>query len=114
MTEFWSRTPWTDNRTVTMVSSDGHVYGKNVVAVEAFTGEAETSRWQDVPSSMKTLGGQLFAQGTNQIFFPRSAPQPNTNAVPRLALGRGGINLERTNPQTEECRGGTGCVRRCN
>src|SRR3546814_4653769 len=32
MTEFWSRTPWTDNRTVKMVSSAAHVYGKNVVA----------------------------------------------------------------------------------
>src|SRR3546814_9688173 len=48
MTEFWSRTPWTDNRTVKMVSSAAHVYGKNVVVVEAFTGEAETSRWQDL------------------------------------------------------------------
>src|SRR3546814_10580425 len=72
MTEFWSRTPWTDNRTVKMVSSAAHVYGKNVVAVEAFTGEAETSRWQDFPYSMKTLGDQMFAQGINQIFFHRS------------------------------------------
>src|SRR3546814_11131224 len=91
MTEFWSRTPWTDNRTVKMVSSAAHVYGKNVVAVEAFTGEAETSRWQDFPYSMKTLGDQMFAQGINQIFFHRYAHQP----------------------RSEERRVGTECVSTC-
>src|SRR3546814_11292134 len=39
----------------------------------------------------------MFAQGINQIFFHRYAHQPNTNAVPGMAMGPWGINLERTN-----------------
>ncbi len=97
MTEFWTRTPWTDNRTVKAVSSAAHVYGKNVVAAEAFTGEAETSRWQDYPYAMKALGDQMFAQGFNDIFFHRYAHQPNPNAAPGMAMGPWGINLERSN-----------------
>lgn len=97
MTEFWTRTPWTDNRTVKMVSSAAHVYGKPVVAAEAFTGEAETSRWSDYPYSLKALGDLMFSQGFNQIFFHRDAHQPNVNAVPGMTMGPWGINLDRTN-----------------
>ena len=97
MTEFWTRTPWTDNRTVKMVSSAAHVYGKDIVAAEAFTGEAQTSRWQDYPYAMKALGDQMFAQGFNQIFFHRYAHQPNPDVAPGMTMGPWGINLERGN-----------------
>ncbi|WP_232495643.1 glycosyl hydrolase [Novosphingobium kaempferiae] len=97
MTEFWTRTPWTDNRTVRMVSSAAHVYGRNVVAAEAFTGEAQTSRWLDYPYAMKTLGDQMFAQGFNQVFFHRYAHQPDPLAEPGMVMGPWGINLDRTN-----------------
>lgn len=97
MTEFWTRTPWTDNRTVRMVASAAHVYGRNVVAAEAFTGEAQTSRWLDYPYAMKTLGDQMFAQGFNQIFFHRYAHQPDPLAEPGMVMGPWGINLDRTN-----------------
>lgn len=97
MTEFWTRTPWTDNRTVKMVSSAAHVYGKSVVAAEAFTGESQTSRWMDYPYSMKALGDQMFGLGFNQIFFHRYAHQPNVLAEPGMVMGPWGINLDRTN-----------------
>jgi hypothetical protein len=95
--EFWTRTPWTDNRTIKMVSSAAHVYGKPVVAAESFTGEAETSRWGDYPYSMKALGDQMFAQGLNHIIFHRYAHQPNPSAAPGMTMGPWGINLERSN-----------------
>jgi hypothetical protein len=104
MTEFWSRTPWTDNRTVKMVASAGHVYGKNVIAAEAFTGEAETSRWQDYPYALKTLGDQMFAQGFNQIFFHRWTHQPNPKALPGMAMGPWGMNLEASNTWVPQAR----------
>ena len=97
MTEFWTRTPWTDNRTVKMVSSAGHVYGKQVIAAESFTGEPQTSRWLDYPYSMKTLGDQMFAQGFNQIYFHRYAHQADPNALPGMVMGPWGINLDRSN-----------------
>ena len=104
MTEYWSRTPWTDNRTVKMVASAAHIYGKPVVAAESFTGEAETSRWQDYPYALKTLGDQMFAQGVNQIFFHRYAHQPDPNAAPGMAMGPWGINLERSNTWFAQAR----------
>jgi hypothetical protein len=97
MTEFWARTPWTDNRVVKMVASSAHIYGKDIVAAEAFTGEAETSRWMDYPYAMKTLGDLMFTNGFNQIYFHRYAHQPNTRAVPGMTMGPWGINLDRTN-----------------
>jgi hypothetical protein len=97
MTEFWTRTPWTDNRTVKMVSSAAHVYGKPVIAAESFTGEAETSRWEDYPYALKALGDLMFSQGFNQIFFHRYAHQPNTHAVPGMTMGPWGMNMDRTN-----------------
>ncbi|WP_213981004.1 glycosyl hydrolase [Sphingomonas sp. dw_22] len=104
MTEFWTRTPWTDNRTVKMVSSAAHVYGKDVVAAEAFTGEPQTSRWLDYPYSMKTLGDQMFAQGFNQIYFHRYAHQPDPNALPGMVMGPWGINLDRSNTWFAQAR----------
>jgi hypothetical protein len=97
MTEFWSRTPWTDNRVVKMVASAAHIYGKPIVAAESFTGEAETSRWMDYPYAMKTLGDLMFTNGFNQIYFHRYAHQPNIHAVPGMTMGPWGINLDRTN-----------------
>ena len=96
-TEFWVRTPWTPNRTVKMVASAAHVYGKPVVASESFTGEAQTSRWLEYPYSMKALGDQMFALGMNQIVFHRYAQQPHPTAVPGMTMGPYGIAFERTN-----------------
>lgn len=95
--EFWTRTPWTDNRTIKMVSSAAHVYGKPVIAAESFTGEAETSRWQDYPYSMKALGDLMYAQGLNQVVFHRYAHQPDPNALPGMTMGPWGVNMDRSN-----------------
>jgi hypothetical protein len=104
MTEFWTRTPWTDNRTVKMVSSAAHVYGKDLVAAEAFTGEAQTSRWSDYPYAMKALGDLMFAQGVNRIYFHRYAMQPDPKATPGMTMGPWGINLEASNTWFKSAR----------
>ncbi len=104
MTEFWTRTPWTDNRTVKMVSSAAHVYGHDLVAAEAFTGEAQTSRWSDYPYAMKALGDLMFAQGVNRIYFHRYAMQPDPKAAPGMTMGPWGINLEASNTWFKSAR----------
>lgn len=105
MTEFWTRTPWAPNRTVKMVASAAHIYGKSVVASESFTGEEETSRWQDYPYSLKALGDDMFSLGVNQMYFHRSAHQPHPTAVPGMAMGPWGFNFERTNTWFEQTAG---------
>lgn len=97
MGEFWTRTPWAPNRTVKMVSSAAHIYGKRIVGAESYTGEERTSRWEDYPYSMKVLGDDMFAQGVNQITFHRYAHQPHPTAVPGMAMGPWGFEFERTN-----------------
>lgn len=112
MTEFWSRTPWTPNRVVKMVTSAAHVYGKPVVAAESFTGEAQTSRWLDYPYALKVLGDDMFAHGMNLMIFHRYAHQPHPDAAPGMAMGPYGFNFERTNTWFEEAGGWIAYLRR--
>lgn len=102
MTEFWTRTPWTPNRVVKMVSSAAHVYGKPVVGAEAFTGEFKTSRWLEYPYALKILGDDMSAQGVNHFVFHRYAHQPHPTAMPGVSLGPYGFAFERTNTWFEQ------------
>lgn len=52
-------------------ASAAHVYGKNIVAAESFTGGGYES-----PSTLKRVGDYWFAQGVNRIVFHTSAHQP--------------------------------------
>ena len=104
MTEYWTRTPWTDNRSVKLVTSAAHVYGKPLVTAEAFTGEAETSRWSDYPYALKALGDLMYVQGVNQLYFHRYAHQPNPNAIPGMTMGPWGFNFDRTNTWFDEAQ----------
>jgi hypothetical protein len=102
MTEFWTRTPWTPNRPVKMVTSAAHIYGKPVVAAEAFTGEFRTSRWLEYPYALKILGDDMMAAGVNQFYFHRYAHQPHPDAAPGMTMGPYGSHLERTNTWYEQ------------
>lgn len=112
MTEFWTRTPWTPNRAVKMVTSAAHVYGKPVVAAESFTGEAQTSRWLEYPYALKALGDEMFARGMNLMVFHRYAHQPHPDAAPGMAMGPYGFYFDRTNTWFEHCRPWIDCLAR--
>ncbi len=113
MTEFWERTPWTPNRTVKMVASAAHVYGKPVVAAEAFTGEEQTARWLEYPYSLKALGDLMFSLGVNQFVFHRYAHQPHPTAVPGMTMGPWGFHMDRTNTWFEQSSAWTTYLARC-
>ncbi|MDE3164888.1 MAG: alpha-L-arabinofuranosidase, partial [Acidobacteriota bacterium] len=112
-TEFWERTPWTPNRTVKMVASAAHVYGKSVVAAESFTGEEETARWLEYPYSLKILGDLMFSLGVNQMVFHRYAHQPNPTAVPGMTMGPWGFHMDRTNTWFEQSAAWLQYLARC-
>jgi hypothetical protein len=105
MTEFWARTPWGPNRVVKSVSSAAHIYGKPIVAAEAFTGEEQTSRWLEHPYALKPLGDLMFSLGFNQAFFHRYAHQPHPDAFPGMTMGPWGIHLDRMNTWFEKSKG---------
>lgn len=113
MTEFWERTPWTPNRTVKMVSSAAHVYGKSVVAAESFTGEEQTARWLEYPYSLKILGDLMFSLGMNEMVFHRYAHQPNPTAVPGMTMGPWGFHMDRTNTWFDESAAWIAYLARC-
>jgi hypothetical protein len=56
---------------VRMAASAAHIYGKNLVAAESFTGGG-----YDAPAAYKNLADYWFAQGINRIVFHSSAHQP--------------------------------------
>jgi hypothetical protein len=56
---------------VRMAASAAHVYGKQFVATESFTGGG-----YDSPATYKNLADYWFAQGVNRIVFHSSAQQP--------------------------------------
>ncbi|MEO5564286.1 MAG: glycosyl hydrolase, partial [Chitinophagaceae bacterium] len=52
-------------------ASASHVYGKNIVAAEAFTGGNYES-----PQTLKNIADYWFTQGVNLLVFHTSAHQP--------------------------------------
>jgi hypothetical protein len=77
--------------------SAGHVYGRPVIAAEAFTAVARNAKWMNHPFRMKALGDTMFALGVNRFIFHRYAMQPWTNRAPGMTMGQYGVHFERTN-----------------
>lgn len=74
MGEFWVRDlhpPAMYFQDVRGAASAAHVYGKTLVAAEAFTGGGYES-----PYTLKKIADYWFAQGVNRIVFHTSAHQP--------------------------------------
>jgi len=74
MGEFWYRALHPElmyYQDVRGAASASHVYGKNLVAAEAFTGGGFES-----PYTLKKIGDYWFAQGINRFVFHTSAHQP--------------------------------------
>jgi|WetSurMetagenome_2_1015567.scaffolds.fasta_scaffold00002_86 hypothetical protein len=74
MGEFWRGIMHPDlmyYQDVRGAASASHVYGKNIVATESFTGGGFES-----PVTLKKTGDYWFTQGVNRIIFHTSAHQP--------------------------------------
>ncbi|HDS07485.1 MAG TPA: glycoside hydrolase, partial [Bacteroides sp.] len=74
MGEFWYRALHPElmyYQDIRGAASAAHVYGKEIVAAESFTGGGYES-----PNTLKTIGDYWFTQGVNRIVFHTSAHQP--------------------------------------
>jgi len=74
MGEFWYRALHPElmyYQDVRGAASAAHIYGKNIVAAESFTGGGYES-----PNTLKTIADYWFTQGINRIVFHTSAHQP--------------------------------------
>lgn len=103
MCEFWQKPTTWGWDSVKPTSSAAHVWGKNLVAAEAFTGQPN-SAWKVAPFTMKSTGDRAFAGGVNKLFFHSSAHQPWNNVFPGMTMGQWGTHFGRT--QTWWAKGG--------
>ena len=102
MCEFWS-SGFDTRYAVKEATSVGHVYGKPVVAAEAFT-SGHRDAWQFHPASVKTLGDWAFCEGVNRFVVHRYIHQPFMQIRPGLSLGPHGLHYERTQTWWEMSR----------
>jgi hypothetical protein len=100
MGEFWLGQP--NQHSIKLVASVGHVYDKKIIAAESFTG---SSKWQEHPYCMKTLGDFMYTQGLNQFVFHRYCHQPHPDARPGMTMGPWGWFFDRTNTWFEKSSG---------
>jgi len=96
--EFWTtRDPVNLHLSVKTMTSAGHIYGKPVIAAEAFTATDLNSRQQPHPFSIKSIGDAAFCAGVNEFIFHRYSMQPWTDdRKPGMTMGPWGLEYERT------------------
>jgi hypothetical protein len=82
-------------------ASAAHVYGRRIIAAEAFTA-CPGEDWQAHPGSLKTLGDWAFCAGINRFIFHRYAMQPWLDRKPGMTMGPWGQHYERTQTWWEE------------
>ncbi len=73
MGEFWQDGTWVEanqNKNGKQTATAAHVYGKRVVAAEAFTSFVH---WIDSPASLKPTADRAFCEGFNHFFIFSSA-----------------------------------------
>ena len=95
MAEFWPPNGMAQE-TTKLAASSAHIYGRPVVAAEAFTSDLSVAKYQEDPYSIKALGDRMFCNGINRYVFHRYAHQPWMGVSPGMTMGPWGLNFERT------------------
>ncbi|UCD51460.1 MAG: hypothetical protein JSW27_02285, partial [Phycisphaerales bacterium] len=97
---------------VDQARSLGHLYGKNIIAAEAYTGMPASTKWTEYPYSMKAQGDEIFTMGMNRLVFHTFVHQPYEHGIPGMTMGPFGVHFDRTNTITDHTNGWTEYLRR--
>ncbi|NDP21139.1 MAG: hypothetical protein GZ091_08670 [Paludibacter sp.] len=93
MTEFWSHQTKMYGE---YVGAAAAYFGKPILGAEAFTGNAEYSRWNETPAMMKLSGDMAFAKGINRLILHHWVHQPFPDSIkPGMSMGRWGSHFGR-------------------
>jgi hypothetical protein len=113
--EFWvSSDPENLHPSVKAMSSAGHIYGKTLIAAEAFTASDLQSRHRLHPYAAKAFGDAAFCAGINQFIVHRYSLQPWTDdRKPGMTMGPWGWEYERTATWWEQGRPWHDYLARC-
>ena len=115
MTEFWAGGnlssgiwAWTSQ----VIPSGAHLSGKSIVGAESFT--AINGNYSDHPYSLKSIGDEAFARGTNRYYFHTFVHQPwNDSVKPGMSFGPYGSNFHRNNTWYPKSRAWMDYIARC-
>jgi hypothetical protein len=100
MGEFWDRRPGEKAEAshiadVREAASAAHIYGKRIVAAEAFTATPAVPPWSRAPRDLKWLADYNLALGINRFIFHTSVHQPFDDRKPGVSLWLFGQNFTR-------------------
>lgn len=98
MGEFWMPKNEAENKVTPdckEASSAGHIYGKSVIAAEAFTATPQIPAWGNGPYGLKARGDLHLAAGINRFVLHEYAHQPFRDKVPGFTLGPYGTQFGR-------------------
>lgn len=94
MGEFWFRSPTHDKpNDILDAVSGAHLYGKRIVAAEAFT-EVDIT-WDEHPGMLKPLQDFEYANGINRLVFHVNVHNPWMNRTPGMTLDQYGLYFQR-------------------
>ncbi len=94
MGEFWLNSPTHDKPNDMLDAISGaHIYGKNIVAAEAFT--TLRSDWGEHPGNLKALGDRAFAAGINKLSLHVMMHNPWLDKKPGMTLDGIGLFYQR-------------------
>ncbi len=113
--EFWvTSDPGNLHPSVKTMTSAGHIYGKPVIAAEAFTASDMMSRQRNHPYTLKAIGDAAFCAGVNQFIFHRYSMQPWVDdRKPGMTMGPWGVEYERTATWWEQTKAWHEYLARC-
>lgn len=97
MSEFWAHYIYGNISTTMMASSVAHVWGKNIVPCECYTGTPFNSKFTEHPYGMKALGDYIMCSGVNRFVYHATTHQPYTGAQNGniMTMGPFGTHLDR-------------------
>ncbi len=115
MCEFWTHYIYGNITTTMLASSAAHVWGKPVVACEAYTGTPFNSKFTEHPYGMKALADYIMAAGVNQLVYHATTHQPYTGNQPGnlMTMGPFGTHLDRTSTWAKQFAAFNLYVSRC-
>jgi hypothetical protein len=96
MCEFWSKgLGFNSSFSCIEATSIAHVYGRPVVAAEAFTADGN-EKWTRYPGNMKNQGDWAFCMGINKFVYHTFAHHPlNDSLRPGMTMGPYGVHWDR-------------------
>jgi len=94
MGEFWLNSPTHDKPNDMLDAiSGGHIYGKNIIAAEAFT--SVRMNWGEHPGNLKAIGDRNFALGINKMVLHVFTHNPWMDKKPGMTLDGVGLYFQR-------------------